>query len=212
MRERFLRFEQTPRSARERFAKRFEPAMELQPSREVIRMSSLSFPILLVINQPSDWDLYMPHLIGLARERNADIHVLETGTAFTKNVLNIAALREADLRPANPASHEVAGSERPPRTTAFLEELLAYLRDAGIRATGEWQPDHDRTQLGPYADAIGVRTIAVIDHGFPVNVLLCAYIELLEMEGFEVVRLHPVSATKVMSTRGRNVGTVVLGR
>jgi hypothetical protein len=171
-------------------------------------MSTQSLPILLVIDQPSDWGLYMPHLIGLARERDADVHVLETGEAFTKNAFNISPLLEADLRPANPASDEFTGSGRQPRTTAFLEELLAYLQDAGIRATGEWRPDHDRTQLGPYANAIGVRTIAVIDHGFPVNVLLCAYIELLEAEGFEVVRLHPASTEELRPSRQHAIGTV----
>jgi hypothetical protein len=148
-------------------------------------MNTQAVPILLVIDQPSDWGLYMPHLIDLARTRDTNIHILETGEALGTSTFT---------------------STVPPRTTAFLEELVAYLQDAGINAKGEWQPNCDRTQLGPYADEIGARAIAVIDHGFPVNVLLTAYVGVLESEGFEVVRLQPVNA-KTSSDR-RAVGMV----
>ncbi len=182
-------------------------------------MNSQAVPILLVIDQPSDWGLYMPQLIDLARARNADVHVLETGESFKPSAfipntslersasLGRSASLERDVQPVNTTMNEVAASVETPRTTAFLEELVAYIQDAGIRAKGEWQPECDRTQLGPYADTIGARTIAVIDHGFPINVLLSAYVNLLESEGFEVVRLQPISAKELNYSHGDAVGT-----
>ncbi len=176
-------------------------------------MNTPDIPILLVIDQPSDWGLYMPQLIDLARARNADVHVLETGESFNKSAFipNTSLERSASLedrvRPVNTTMNEVAASVETPRTTVFLEELVAYIQDAGIRAKGEWQPDCDRTQLGPYADTIGTRTIAVIDHGFPINVLLSAYVDLLESEGFEVVRLQPISAKELKHSHRDVVGT-----
>jgi nucleotide-binding universal stress UspA family protein len=163
-------------------------------------MNTQAVPILLVIDQPSDWGLYMPHLIDLARTRDTNIHILETGEALGTNTFTSTVLLEPDAL----ASEMLDSSE--PRTTAFLEEVVAYLQDAGINAKGEWQPNCDRTQLGPYADEIGARAIAVIDHGFPVNVLLTAYVGVLESEGFEVVRLQPVNAQT--SSDRRAVGMV----
>ncbi len=164
-------------------------------------MNTQAAPVLLVIDQPSDWGLYMPHLIDLARTRNANVHVLETGEAFVASAFTSSAPLEQDRQ----TSKEMLTIESEPRTTAFLEELVAYLQDAGIDAKGEWKPNCDRTQLGPYADEIGAHAIAVIDHGFPVNVLLTAYVGVLESEGFEVVRLQPVSAKASSDRRAAGV-------
>jgi hypothetical protein len=153
-------------------------------------MNTQAAPVLLVIDQPNDWGLYMPQLIDLARTRNSNIHVLETGEAFVASAFTSSTPLEQDIQ----TSKEMLTSESEPRTTAFLEELVAYLQDAGIDAKGEWRPNCDRTQLGPYANEIGAHAIAVIDHGFPVNVLLTAYVGVLESEGFEVIRLQPISA------------------
>jgi hypothetical protein len=176
-------------------------------------------PILFVIDQPNDWGLYMPQLIDLVRARHSSIHVLETGGplgtgAFTSNAVHLqdepSVSLEPDTRPITGIPKEAPAPadtlEAAAQTTAFLEELLAYFQDAGIDAEGEWKPDYDRTQLGPYADKIGAHTIAVIDHGFPANVLQSAYVSVLEREGFEVVRLHAISAEELEHLRQCVVG------
>ncbi len=181
-------------------------------------MSPVS-PILLVIDHPDDWGLYMPQLLELVRSRQTSIHVLETGAplgtgSFTSNAVQLQAQPSLKLEPqVRPSTEQETVSDQAPapadtleqtaRTTAFLEELLAYFQDAGIEAKGDWQPDYDRAQLGPYARKIGAQTIALIDHGFPVNVLQSAYVSVLEEEGFEVVRLHPISADELDRLRER---------
>jgi hypothetical protein len=192
-------------------------------------VNAQAIPILFVIDQPDDWGLYMPQLIDLVRTRNSSIHILETGGplgtgSFTSNAVHwrdkpsqekpnqdkSSEPLEADAQSTTSVSTAAPTPadtlEATAHTTAFLEELLAYFRDAGISAQGEWKPDYDRTQLGPYADKIGAYTIAVIDHGFPVNVLQSAYVSVLESEGFEVVRLHPISAEELEHLRQSTVG------
>jgi hypothetical protein len=195
-------------------------------------VNAQAIPILFVIDQPDDWGLYMPQLIDLVRTRNSSIHILETGGplgtgSFTSNAVHrqdkpsqdkpnqdkpsqdkSSETLEADAQSTTSVSTATPADtlEATADTTAFLEELLAYFRDAGISAQGEWKPDYDRTQLGPYADKIGAYTIAVIDHGFPVNVLQSAYVSVLESEGFEVVRLHPISAEELEHLRQSTVG------
>lgn len=187
-------------------------------------MTTASSPILLVVDHPNDWGLYMPQLLELARTRNASIHALETGAplgteSFTSNGVHLQDQPSLRLEPQVEPSHDPKiGSTGAPapadtlqegaRTTAFLEELLAYFQDAGIEARGDWRPDYDRAQLGPYARKIGAQTIALIDHGFPVNVLQSAYIGVLEGEGLEVVRLHEVSADELDHLRERAAGAV----
>lgn len=176
-------------------------------------------PILFVIGHPDNWGLYIPQLLDLARARGAGIHVLETGGplgtgSFTSNAVHLQDQPSLPIESKDPSSTDTPGvpDEAPApadtiragaQTTAFLEELLAYFQDAGITAQGDWQPDYDRAQLGPYARKIGAQTIAVIDHGFPANVLQSAYIATLEDEGFEVVRLREISADELEQLRER---------
>lgn len=179
-------------------------------------MSSPTPPILFVIDHPDDWGLYMPQLLDLARTRGASLHVLETGGplgtgSFTSNAVHLqqqpSLPLEAQVQPTTGGPDEAPAPadtlEVTAQTNAFVEELVAYFQDAGIRSRGDWQPDYDRAQLGPYARNIGAQTIAVIDHGFPVNVLQSAYVGTLETEGFEVVRLRAVSDEELEQMRER---------
>lgn len=157
--------------------------------------------ILFAAETRDDWGLYMPHLLRVARDAGAPIHVLLTsaplGTGnFTVNPVQNepVALETADpsVRDVNPSDRELAPDIAvvANQTNAFLDELVAYFRSAGVEASGDWQPDFNREFLGVYARQVGADAVAVMQRGLLSGLLEGGYIHKLEGEGLRVIQLE----------------------
>lgn len=85
----------------------------------------------------------------------------------------------------------------------FVESLVRYFQAAGLTASGDWQPDFDRTLLGEYAQRIGAEIIAVPKRGFPASLLQNAYVTELERQGFRIVLLEEVSQEELNALKQR---------
>ena len=77
------------------------------------------------------------------------------------------------------------------QTNAWLENLVAYLRDAGFEASGAWQPDFNREFLYVYAEQISADIIAVMHRNSILASLFGGnYVNELRDRGYRVEELH----------------------
>ena len=143
----------------------------------------------------------MGGLIDLARREGARVHVLETaapiGTGeFTSNPVQNEDYPVEPPSPAvstvNPADRETAADTgvAADRTNAYLEEMVSYLREHGVEAVWDWQPDFRREDLADYARRVGAQTVALVRRGFLAELIQQRHINDLTSEGFAVVELE----------------------
>jgi hypothetical protein len=139
-----------------------DQAMNAQSTRD----SSRPEPILFALGLNKDWGLYMPHLLRLAREHHAGIHVLETGAplgtgAFTSNATQnttapIVPTEPEVLGDQHPAARR-AGTDRPPPTPE-AEPFMPVDGPMMMNPTGGTQPNLGMSD--PYPSALTQATSA----------------------------------------------------
>lgn len=157
--------------------------------------------ILFVTGIREDWGLFMPHLLELAKARNASIHVLETAAPLGTGNFTVNPVQNdpVPLQTPDPTIPDVNPEDRQTapdiavvahQTNAFVDDLVNYFRDAGFEATGDWQPDFNREHLGIYARQVNADLVAVIKRGWLAELMQGRFIDKLRDDGFEVVELE----------------------
>ncbi len=170
--------------------------------------------ILFVLGLRNDWGLYMPALLDLARETNANIHLLETGAPLGTGSFTSTAVMDGTQpkietpQPDNTIAIEPRLSENPNlapadtlevamQTSSFIQELLTYFQESGFPATGDWKPEFDSNHLGDYASRIGAQIIAIPRPSFIAGLFQNALVSQLEAQGFRVEMLNEISNTEL---------------
>ena len=132
--------------------------------------------IMLVIELLTDWQLYMPDLIRLARTTHSAVHILELATPlgmglWTSNkppddeaYPDAAEPQPMDEQNFDPTELPVDTAAAALETTAFLDSVAHFLRTCGLTVTTAWIPMFDHSRLGEYALSNAVDTVALIRH------------------------------------------------
>ena len=161
--------------------------------------------MLFVANLRDDWGLFMPALLTLARERGASIHVLETAAPIGTGNFTVSPLQNeaAPVESPDPSRAAVNPLERQAapdihvaafETQSFVNDLVAYIRGAGLEAEGDWQPDFNREKLDVYARQVGATLVAIPKRNAIAGWLQSRYVNGLREAGLEVVLLQEARA------------------
>ncbi|HWG85104.1 MAG TPA: hypothetical protein VNT60_06465 [Deinococcales bacterium] len=159
--------------------------------------------ILFATGLRDDWGLYMPHLLEVAKARNASIHVLETAAPIGTGDFTVNPVQNdpVPLQTPDPTIPDVNPEDRQTapdiavaahQTNVFVDQLVKYFQEAGFQATGDWQPDFNREHLGIYARQVNADLIAIVKHGWLAELFQGGYVGKLRDDGFEVLELEPV--------------------
>ncbi|HEX2864798.1 MAG TPA: hypothetical protein VHN99_09545 [Deinococcales bacterium] len=161
--------------------------------------------VLFVADLRDDWGLFMPALLAAARERGASILVLETAATIGSGNFTVAPVQNepGPTEPVDPNLPAVNPLERQAspdihvaanQAQAFVNNLVAYIREAGLEAEGDWQPDFNREHLDVYARNAGAGVIAIPHRHAVAGWLQDRYVNRLRDAGLEVLLLEEAKA------------------
>jgi hypothetical protein len=158
--------------------------------------------IMLAIGMLEGWERYMPDLIRRAEATNSAVHVLEFAAplgmgSFTSNprpagdaYLELSKPGWAIDGPrSDPGLVPEDAAEAAVEITAFLEAVTDFLRANGLEVTTAWLPGFDHAQMGEYARAHAVDTVALIRRGWWARLRGGDTRPLLKRQGLTVIDL-----------------------
>lgn len=114
---------------------------------------------MLIIGQFEGWENYMPELIHHAKTTHSVVHVLGFAAPLGMGLFTSNMPSEVE---GDPALMPADTAEAARNAGAFLESVARFLRSSDLEVTTTWLPEYPVEQMGDYARANGVDTVAVI--------------------------------------------------